>query len=89
MPRSPTIRAKKTSAVRKIVEVDGETWRALQALASDRMATFQEIADESFRDLLRKHHRPVTFREALKASSRIAPANDRHSEKVTRRRRGG
>jgi hypothetical protein len=62
--------------VRKIVEVDGETWRALQALANDRMATFQELVDESFRDLLKKHHRPVTLREALRASSRIAPAND-------------
>lgn len=87
MTRSPTIRAKQTPAVRKIVEVDGETWRALQSLASDRMATFQELAEESFRDLLKKHHRPVTFRKALKASSRIAPANDRRSQKVVRRRR--
>jgi hypothetical protein len=72
----PPQRAKRTSTVRKIVEMDVETWRALHALAGDRMATFQELVDESFRDLLKKHHQPVTLREALRASSRIAPAND-------------
>jgi hypothetical protein len=72
----PAKRGQRSSAVRKIVEMDAETWRALHALAGDRMATFQELVDESFRDLLKKHHRPVTLREALRASSRIAPAND-------------
>ena len=64
------------SSVRKIIEFDGETWRALEELSHDRMATTQELADEAFRDLLKKHNRPVTLREALKGSARSIPAND-------------
>jgi len=67
---------KPRSSIRKIIEFDGETWRALQELSHDRMATLQELADEAFRDLLKKHHRPVTLREALRASARAVPAND-------------
>lgn len=67
---------KPRSSIRKIIEFDGETWRALQELSHDRMATPQELADEAFRDLLKKHHRPVTLREALRASARAVPAND-------------
>jgi hypothetical protein len=55
---------------RKIVEIDEETWQALDVLARDRLASFQELADEAFRDLLRKHHRPVGLRAALKASAK-------------------
>ena len=68
--------AKTSGSVRKIIEFDGETWRALEGLARDRLAGIQELADEAFRDLLKKHHRPVTLREALKASTRSIPAND-------------
>lgn len=68
--------AKSAGSVRKIIEFDGETWRALEGLARDRLASIQELADEAFRDLLKKHHRPVTLREALKASARSIPAND-------------
>jgi hypothetical protein len=61
---------------RKLIEFDIETYRALEWLARDRMQTFQELADEAFRDLLKKHGRPVTLKEALRASTRAAPAND-------------
>ena len=47
---------------RKIVEIDAETWQALDVLARDRLASFQELADEAFRDLLGKHQRPVGLR---------------------------
>jgi hypothetical protein len=67
---------KASSAVRKRIEFDGETWRALEGLSRDSMATIQELADEAFRDLLKKHRRPVTLRESLKASARSLPAND-------------
>jgi hypothetical protein len=40
------------------------------------MKTLQELADEAFTDLLRKHGRPVTLREALRDSVRRLPAND-------------
>ncbi len=45
-------------------------------LARDSMKDIQELADEAFRDLLAKHHRPVTLKEALRASTRRMPAND-------------
>ena len=63
-------------AVRKLIEFDSETWRALEGLSRDSLASIQELADEAFRDLLKKHRRPVTLREALKASARSIPAND-------------
>jgi hypothetical protein len=61
---------------RKIIEFDAETWHALQLLGRDSMKTLQELADEAFADLLRKHGRPATLREALRDSVRRLPAND-------------
>jgi hypothetical protein len=52
----------------KRVSFDSETWNALDLLAKDSMKTFQELADEAFRDLLRKHGRPTTLKEALRKS---------------------
>ena len=52
-------------ARRKIIEFDAETWQALHLLARDSMKTPQELADEAFGDLLKKHHRAVTSKEAL------------------------
>jgi len=40
------------------------------------MRSLQELADEAFRDLLRKHQRPVTLKDALRQSARRLPAND-------------
>ena len=60
--------AKEEQGRRKLVEFDAETWAALDTLVRDRSASFQELADEAFRDLLHKHHRPVGLRAALKAS---------------------
>ena len=51
----------------KRVQFDDETWQALDLLARDRMSTFQELADEAFRDLLKKHGRlQVNRRRALR-----------------------
>ena len=66
----------RSSPRRKLIELDAETWHALQLLGRDSMKTFQELADEAFSDLLRKHGRPVTLSEALRASARRLPAND-------------
>jgi hypothetical protein len=49
--------------------------QALTLLARDRMQDFQELADEAFADVLKKHHRPVILKESLKQSARL-PAND-------------
>lgn len=53
----------------KRVTFDDETWAALDMLAKDRMMDFQELADEAFRDVLRKHGRPASLKEALRRSA--------------------
>jgi hypothetical protein len=53
----------------KRVQFDAETWQALDLLARDRMMDFQELADEAFRDLLRKHGRPTELLAALRQSA--------------------
>lgn len=55
--------------IRKRIAFEREVFDALQLLARDRAATLQELADEAFRDLLKKHHRPVTVRDMLTASA--------------------
>jgi hypothetical protein len=52
----------------KRVEFDQETWNALDLLARDSRRDFQELADEAFSDLLRKHDRPVDLHTALRQS---------------------
>jgi predicted DNA-binding ribbon-helix-helix protein len=52
----------------KRVQFDDETWQALDLLARDRMMDFQELADEAFSDLLRKHGRPTDLKSALRQS---------------------
>ena len=71
-------------ARRKIIEFDAETWQALQLLARDSMKDFQELANEAFRDLLKKRGRPVTLKEALRDSARREPANDERPRKPRR-----
>ena len=53
----------------KRVQLDAETWQALDLLARDSMRDFQELADEAFRDLLRKHNRPTDLKTALRRSA--------------------
>jgi hypothetical protein len=53
----------------KRIQIDDESWAALDLLAHDRMMTFQELADEAFADLLKKHGRPVDLRVALRRSA--------------------
>ena len=68
--------AKKQASVRrKLIEFDEATWQALDLLARDSMTTWQELADEAFRDLLKKHGRPTDLRAALKQSMRVSDRN--------------
>jgi predicted DNA-binding ribbon-helix-helix protein len=53
----------------KRIQLDDETWSELRMMARDRMMTFQELADEAFADLLKKHGRPVDLRAALRKSA--------------------
>jgi hypothetical protein len=56
----------------KRVQIDDETWAVLDLLARDRMMTFQEVADEAFADLLKKHGRPVGLKAALRKSAGVS-----------------
>jgi hypothetical protein len=70
-------RARSEGSVRRRIEFDAETWHALHKLSLDRMTSVQELADEAFRDLLKKHRRPTTLKDMLRESARSHPANDR------------
>lgn len=52
----------------KRVQFDDETWQAIDAVARGRGKSFQELADEAFKDLLKKHDQPVGLKAALKES---------------------
>jgi len=61
---------------RKLIAFDREILQALELLSRDSMKDMQELADEAFRDLLKKHGRPAGLKEALRQSARRLPAND-------------
>jgi hypothetical protein len=63
-----------TNIRRKLVGFDEETWHALNLLSRESMKTFQELADEAFRDLLHKYGRPTDLKAALRESARSSPA---------------
>ena len=46
-------------STRKLIEFDAETWHALRQLCGDSMKSLQELAEEAFADLLKKHGRPA------------------------------
>ena len=72
----------------KRVQIDDETWQALDFRARDRMQDFQELADEAFRDLLRKHGRPTDLKSALRQSlGRSATIHKLPVKKKRRKRR--
>ena len=52
------------------VQFDDETWAAVDAVATARSKSFQELADEAFKDLLKKYRQPVGLKAALKESVR-------------------
>lgn len=55
--------------MRKLIAFDDDTFDKLKQLGRDRMATTQELADEAFADLLRKHGIPLDLRDALRKSA--------------------
>jgi S-methylmethionine-dependent homocysteine/selenocysteine methylase len=72
MARKPASKDATSRERRKLIAFDEETWHAVDLLARDTMSTIQELADEAFRDLLRKHNRPVDLKTALRQSARGA-----------------
>ena len=63
-------------SIGKRVSFDPATLAALDLYARDSMRTFQELADEAFADLLKKHGRPVELKDALRQSARSIGVND-------------
>ena len=57
------------SMIGKRVQFHDETWQELRLLAAESMKSFQELADEAFNDLLKKHGRPASLKEALRKSA--------------------
>jgi hypothetical protein len=57
--------------MRKLIEFDDDTFDKLKQLARDRMATLQELADEAFADLLKKHGVPIDLKDALRKSAKL------------------
>jgi hypothetical protein len=57
--------------VRKLIAFDDDTFDKLKQLARDRMGTIQEMADEAFADLLKKHGIPVDLKDALRKSAAL------------------
>ena len=63
--------------MRKLIAFDEDTFDKLKQLGRDRMATFQELADEAFADLLKKHGIPIDLRDALRKSARLDSAENK------------
>lgn len=71
----------KTPEIRHRIAFEADVHHALHQLALDRAASLQELADEAFRDLLKKYHRPVGLQQMLRQSTRTTPVNDRLPKK--------
>lgn len=85
-PARPAQRAAPEPEPRKLIAFHPETLQALQLLGRDSMKDLQDLADEAFRDLLRKHGRPASLKEALRQSTRTLPANDQPDVRAKKRR---
>ena len=71
--------------MRKLIAFDDDTFDKLKQLARDRMATFQELADEAFADLLKKHGIPIDLKDALRKSVRLASETAGNARKTSRK----
>jgi hypothetical protein len=70
-----------------LIAFDDDTFDKLTQLGRDRMATIQELADEAFADVLKKHGVPIDLKDALRKSARIAngkPAGKSGAARKTR-----
>jgi hypothetical protein len=76
--------------LRKLIEFDDDTFEKLKQLGRDRMGTLQELADEAFADLLKKHGIPIDLKDALRKSAATGPTDESDAKaagsKKTRRK---
>jgi hypothetical protein len=57
-----------------MIALDDDTFDKLKQLGRDRMATIQELADEAFADVLKKHGIPIDLKDALRKSASLSKA---------------
>jgi non-homologous end joining protein Ku len=77
--------------VRKLIAFNDDTFDKLKQLARDRMGTIQELADEAFADLLKKHGIPVDLKDALRKSAALTKtdAEKAEADKTTAKKNSG
>lgn len=73
--------------MRKVFELQPELLQALKQLADDSGRTMDELADEAFGLLLKKHCRPRTLKEAFQMSLRRFARNDNDCAETEKRMR--
>ena len=71
--------------MRKLIAFDDDTLNKLTQLGRDRMGTLQELADEAFADLLKKHGVPIDLKDALRKSASTARKSSARSKPARRR----
>jgi hypothetical protein len=77
----PALARKNRPSMRKLIAFDEDTFDKLKQLGRDRMATFQELADEAFADLLKKHGIPIDLKDALRKSARLGKQPGKQPDK--------
>jgi hypothetical protein len=85
LSRHPFAAREARAVVRKLIAFDDDTFDKLTQLGRDRMATIQELADEAFADVLRKHGIPVDLRDALRKSASLSKTQLQHDLKQRRK----
>jgi non-homologous end joining protein Ku len=71
--------------LRKLIAFDDDTFAKLKQLARDRMATFQELADEAFADLFKKHGIPIDLKDALRKSTTLSKTSPKQAKSRARK----
>lgn len=71
--------------MRKLIDFDDETLDKLTQLGRDRMATLQELADEAFTDLLKKHGIPIDLKDALRKSAALSKKSAKTRANLSRK----
>src|SRR4051812_33824398 len=70
----PQVFSTPTAMPNKRVQLDEATWQALEAVVQDSGESFQHLADEAFKDLLKKRKQPVGLKAALEESVGARPS---------------
>ena len=74
--------------MRKLVAFGDDTFDELKRLGRDRMATIQELADEAFADVLKKHGIPIDLKDALhKSAALTTPTPEKPKPRAPRQSR--